>query len=100
MSALTLQDALVIEGEEEGDVAAALQCAINSGTAWSMQGSYGRAMIDAIEDGVCLLGRASARDYWGHYIPSRDEVQAGTKGSYDYVVERWGKVHADAMAAL
>ena len=75
-----------------------LQRAINSGVAWSFQGSYGRAMMDAIESGNCMLGKQPARDYWGNRIPSRDEVQAGTKGSFDFVARRFGQEWADLMA--
>ncbi len=100
---LTLNDINAIEeldyevGEEEHF--AALQRAINSGSAWSFQGSYGRAMMDAIEAGRCMLGSDSARDYWGNYIPSRDQVMAGTKGSYEYVAAAFGAEWADMMAA-
>jgi hypothetical protein len=76
----------------------ALQRAINSGTAWSFQGSYGRAMMDAIKAGACMLGKTPARDYYGNRIPSRDEVQEGTKGSYAYVSRANGEEWADMMA--
>lgn len=76
-----------------------LQKAINSGTAWSFQGSYGRTMMAALEAGYCVLGREPARDYWGNRIPSRDEVKPGTKGSYEYVADRFGDEWADLVAA-
>jgi hypothetical protein len=75
-----------------------LQKAINSGSAWSLQGSYGRAMMAAIESGNCMLGTSRARDYWGNPIPSRDDVQPGTKGSYDFVADHMGPEWADLMA--
>ncbi len=74
-----------------------IQKIINAGQ-WSLQGSFGRTMMAAIEAGQCLLGRSGARDYYGNYIPSRDEVKPGTKGSFDYVAERSGIEHAEAMA--
>lgn len=77
----------------------ALQRAINSGSAWSFQGSYGRAMMAAIEAGDCMLGKNPARDYYGNFIPSRDQVKPGSKGSYEYVAERAGVEYADMMAA-
>lgn len=86
---LTLKDVHTIEADEDASVedeACALQRAINSGTAWSMQGSYGRAMMGAIESGHCMLGTEPARDYWGNRIPSRSEVKDGTKGSRGFVV--------------
>lgn len=75
-----------------------LQKAINSGSAWSFQGSYGRAMMSAIESGYCMLGTSRARDYWGNAIPSRDDVKPGTKGSFDYVANRFGQEWADLIA--
>jgi hypothetical protein len=77
-----------------------LQKAINSGSAWSLQGSYGRAMMAAIEAGACMLGREPARDYWGTRIPSRDEVKAGTKGSFDFVARRNGQDWADLVGEV
>ena len=54
--------------------------------------------MDAIEAGVCLLGKSRARDYYGNTIPSRDDVEAGTKGSYDYVVQHHGVEWADYIS--
>lgn len=70
--------------------AISIQRAINSGM-WSLRGSYGLAMMQAIEDGQAMLGPNSARDYWGNFIPSRSQVQAGTKGSREFVVEAMGE---------
>ena len=74
-----------------------VQAAINSGTAWSLQGAYGREMMAAITNGFCLLGKTGATDYWGNYIPSRDDVKPGTKGSYDYVVRLQGETWANTI---
>ena len=65
-----------------------LQRNINSGTAWRLEGSYGRAAMDAITAGECMLGEDGHRDYWGSYVPSRYEVEDGTKGSASYCAER------------
>jgi hypothetical protein len=73
-----------------------IQRTINSGM-WGLQGSHGRSMMDAITGGFCLLGKQAAKDYYGNRIPSRDEVQAGTKGSYDYVADAQGTEWADMM---
>lgn len=97
---LTIADINAIEGiteADEMDAYLALQRAINSGSAWSLQGSYGRAMMNAIEEGYCMLGREPARDYWGNRIPSRFEVAAGTKGSHQYVADRFGDAWANRM---
>lgn len=96
---LTLNDIDIIEGEDhltEEEYYYSIQRAINAGM-WSMQGSYGRAMMDAITAGYCMLGRDQARDYYGNTIPSRDDVKQGTKGSYEYVIKTQGLEWADLM---
>ena len=77
-----------------------MQNLINSGMAWLLEGSIGRACTRAIEDGQCMLGQERHRDYWGNVVPSRDDVQQGTKGSYAYVEERYGEEHAYEMAQV
>jgi hypothetical protein len=62
----------------------AMQALVNSGT-WGLQGSLGRAMMGAVEAGYVALGPEPARDYYGNRIPSRFEVEAGTKGSVEFV---------------
>ena len=101
MPGFTLGDVLAIEGEnDEIDGVEALQRAINSGMAWSFQGCYGRAMMAAIDDGLCMLGTQPARDYWGNRIPSRTEVKPGAKGSREYVVAHQGEAHAKRMEGV
>ena len=64
---------------------AALQDAINGRAAWDMEGSYGRAMMQALEDGYCVLGvKDYHRAYGLGHIPSRTQVKKGTKGSIEY----------------
>lgn len=99
---LSIKDINNIETEAEVDdqeYYASLQRAINSGM-WSLQGSYGRAMMQAISDGWCLLGKSSARDYWGNTIPSRDEVKENTKGSREFVLEQRGQEWLDFLEGL
>ena len=99
---LTLNDINNIETDDEvsqDDYFQSIQNAINSG-AWGLQGSYGRAMMDAIESGMCMLGRGSATDYYGNTIPSRKQVQAGTKGSYEYVASHQGTEWADFISMV
>jgi len=99
---LTLADINNIETEEDvSDVEyyQSIQRAINA-KSWSLQGSYGRIMMDAITNGYCMLGTESTRDYWGNTIPSRDDVKAGTKGSYDYVANAHGSDWVDLMEAV
>jgi hypothetical protein len=99
---LTIADINNIETEEDvNDVEyyQSIQRAINA-KSWSLQGSYGRTMMEAITSGYCLLGKESTRDYWGNTIPSRDDVKAGTKGSYDYVSSLRGADWAELMEAV
>lgn len=101
MSEFGLNDINVLECDDEAsaeDEAISIQRAINSGM-WALQGSYGRAMMGAIEAGSAMLGPNPARDYWGNRIPSRSEVQEGTKGSRQFVVERMGEPWALMLEA-
>jgi hypothetical protein len=41
-----------------------------------------------IESGQCALGPNPSQDFWGAVVPSRHEVQPGSKGSKEYVEER------------
>ena len=84
---------------DHDDEAVMMQRLINLGQ-WSFQGSYGRAMMDAIESGRCMLGMRAARDYWGNIIPARDMVQPGTKGSREYVAERMGEGWAEMLEGV
>ena len=61
-----------------------MQDLINTGTAWKLEGSVGRSAMALIESGECMLGEEGHRDYWGNYVPSRHEVEAGSKGSPEY----------------
>lgn len=97
-----MYDYEVLEGVDvdEMDYAIAMQQSINGGVAWKFQGSVGRSMMEAINAGAAMLGKAPAFDYYGNRIPSRDEVQEGTKGSYQYVADRFGADYADQLAGL
>jgi len=93
----TLNDIENIEVNDcdEIDYFCSIQNAINSGM-WGLQGSYGRAMMDAINGGYCLLGKKAFKDYWGNVIPSRFDVVSDSKGGIDYVRnimgEEWYKM--------
>ena len=101
MPSLAYDYTVLEEGQgDETDYAVATQQAINGGSAWKMQGSVGRGLMEAINAGAAMLGVNSARDYYGNYIPSRSEVLAGTKGSYEFVKKANGKEYADMLAAL
>jgi hypothetical protein len=69
--------------EQEAD-RVRLQGLIDSGLAWKLEGAVGRAAMDAIRSGECVLGKEPFTDYWGSRIPSRYEVEPRTKGSEEY----------------
>ncbi len=75
------------EDTTEEDHVEGMQELINSGMAWRLEGSVGRAAMGLIEAGECMLGEEGHQDYWGNYVPSRTEVKAGTKGSPEFVQE-------------
>jgi hypothetical protein len=98
----TIKDVNNIEFDGEVDQTeyyTSIQRAINAGM-WSMQGSYGRTMMQDISDGKCLLGLKEHKDYYGNTIPSRLQVKDGTKGSWEYVKEHNGVVWATNMAGV
>jgi hypothetical protein len=71
---------IAVMGLEEGQLTQeesnqAMQALIDSGTVWSLQGSYGRSAMDMIKSGQCKLGPDSCRDYWGNRIPSHEEAK-------------------------
>ena len=98
----TLNDVEAIESDEVSaeEYYGAMQRAINSGMAWKMQGSYGRAAMDAIEAGFCLLGVIGHSDYWGNHVPGRYQVVNGTVGSIDFVVNERGQEWAAMMEGV
>jgi len=66
------------------EVVELFQSMIDDGSIWKFQGSYGRMAMDLITNGSCILGKHGNRDYYGNYIPSRTEVEPGTKGSVEF----------------
>lgn len=70
------------------------QFLIDNGNAWTMEGAIGRQAMHLIELGACMLPKKAFRDYYGNYIPSRDELKAGTKGTFQnsvrfYEMNQW-----------
>jgi hypothetical protein len=98
----TVEDIDNIENDdciEDEEFYRSIQRAINDGL-WSLQGSYGRVMMDAIESGYCLLGKKSFTDYWGNVIPSRFQVKDNTKGSMGFVETAMGNDWLEMMVQL
>ncbi len=91
---MEMSDVDILEGLVEVDEDTyfkTIQRAINEGSAWRFQGSYGRAMMSSIESGRCMLGLASFEDAYGNLIPSRSDIQPGSKGSREFVVAAFGE---------
>ena len=66
-----------------------LQDMINTGNAWRMEGSYGRSAMDALQTGMCMLPKTAHFDFYGNRVPSRDDLQKGSKGTYQNSVRFW-----------
>jgi hypothetical protein len=81
----------------KAQIAAEIQKSINTGIVWRLEGSAGRNAMNAIEDGLCILGTTRHRDPFGNVIPARTDVQEGTKGSISYAEERHGEAHIRAL---
>jgi len=82
---------------EQVEHAFEVQRLINDGSAWRLEGSYGREMMRMIQDGYCVLGREDFHDAYGNHIPSRTQVEPGTKGSVEYVANLHGSDWAERM---
>lgn len=63
----------------------AMQRLIDSGQCWHMEGHVGRSAMEFIEGGLCTLGPGRHKDYWGQTVPSKFDVEPGSKGSQEYV---------------
>lgn len=61
-----------------------LQNLIDNGEGWMSESALGQAVVQALEDGTCVLGTAAHRDYHGRVVPARGDVEPGAKGSLEY----------------
>lgn len=66
-----------------------MQNMINSGQAWLMEGSYGRAAMANLESGACYLPQERHNDFYGNTVPSRDDLAQGTKGTLENSINFW-----------
>lgn len=66
----TANDVIALESGETSHKEATLllQKAINSGSAWLIQGSYGASMMTALEYGNYMPGQDQAHDAAGNHI--------------------------------
>ena len=69
-----------------------MQDMINSGNAWKMEGSYGRAAMSHLDSGACMLPKERKSDFYGNLVPSRDDLKEGTKGTFENSVNFWTAV--------
>jgi hypothetical protein len=77
-------------GLDEDDNVRLFQDLIDTGMAWRLEGAIGREAMSLIDAGQCTLGDEGHRDYYGNYVPSKHEVEPGTKGSPEFVAARRG----------
>jgi hypothetical protein len=61
-----------------------LQNLIDNGEGWQSEGALSRAIVNALEDGRCVLGPVAHRDYNNRVVPARRDVAPGAKGSLEY----------------
>ena len=61
-----------------------LQNLIDNGEGWMSESALGQAVVQALEDGTCVLGTVAHRDYHGRVVPARGDVEPGAKGSLEY----------------
>lgn len=82
-----------------------MQEMINTGQAWKMEGSVGREAMRLLESGACMLPKEFKTDYYGNRVPSRDVLQAGTKGTLRNCQDFWagvddGSIEIDEFAEM
>jgi hypothetical protein len=75
-----------------------MQRLIDDGSVWHMEGTMGRKAMELLETGQCMLPKKQYKDFYGNIIPSRDDVEPGTTGSYKNAVKYWESIYDyDAM---
>lgn len=84
----------------EQEEAKFLQKIINDGSIWNLQGVYGRSAMEAMEKGLCILGKRGFKDHYGNYVPSRSEAKEGTKGTVSYSALKQGQEWADLISNI
>jgi len=77
-----------------------IQEQINTGLCWKMEGSVGRFAMDCLEAGVCMLPLERRIDYYGQTVPSRNDLKAGTKGTFQNAVRFWNQVQDGDFEAI
>ena len=80
-----------------------MQELINTGTAWKLEGSVGREASSLLDSGACMLLKSAKFDYYGNRVPSRDDLEKGTKGTFTNSQNFWqgvedGDIEIDEFA--
>ena len=88
MEAPTLEQIIALQKQYGFEI---WQNRINSGTAWTLEGWYGRRAMELLECGACILAEERHTDYYGTLIPSRTDVKGGD-GSIENSQAFWQKV--------
>jgi hypothetical protein len=70
---------------------------INSGHAWTLEGSVGRDCDATLVSGACMLPKTSKANAYGGSVPSRDDLKKGTKGTFQNSVRFWSDVELNGM---
>jgi len=70
---------------------------INSGNAWTLEGSVGRHAMACLESGACMLPKEVKYGAYGNRIPSRYELKKGTKGTFQNSVRFWSDVEQNGI---
>ncbi len=68
-----------------------MQELITSGQVWKFEGSFGRTAMNFLDLGVCYLPEVQTSDYYGNTIPSRGDLQPGTKGTFENSQRYWSE---------
>jgi len=71
---------------------AEMQKLIDTGDVWKFEGSMGRSAMNCLESGICYLPEKQTFDYYKNILPSRNELQAGTKGTIENSEKFWQSV--------
>ena len=70
---------------------------INSGHAWTLEGSVGRDCNATLESGACMLPKVGKANAYSGYVPSRDDLKKGTKGTFQNSVRFWTNVEENGL---
>jgi hypothetical protein len=70
-----------------------LQDRINTGLAWKLEGSYGRAAMDSLNSGACMLPEKRHMDFYGNVVPARTDLKPESTGSLENSQAFWQKVN-------